>query len=123
MIKEELTVLFIIIQVLLALMFLLAGLPKFTSNQQIEAFKTYGYSQSFRIFTAVVEVATALLLIIGIWNQQSAAIGGFLVFATMIGAIITHIKLRDSIKNIVVPIVLLVLGGYVFLKNLNVFLG
>lgn len=123
MIKEELTVLFIIIQVLLALMFLLAGLPKFTSNQQIEAFKTYGYSQSFRIFTAVVEVATALLLIIGIWNQQSAAIGGFLVFATMIGAIITHIKLRDSIKDIVVPIVLLVLGGYVFLKNLNVFLG
>ena len=113
----------IIIQVLLALMFLLAGLPKFTSNQQIEAFKTYGYSQSFRVFTAVVEVATALLLIIGIWNQQSAAIGGFLVFATMIGAIIMHIKLKDSIKNMVLPIVLLVLGGFVFLENLNVFLG
>ena len=113
----------IIIQVLLALMFLLAGLPKFTSNQQIEAFKTYGYSQSFRVFTAVVEVATALLLIIGIWNQQSAAIGGFLVFATMIGAIITHIKLKDSIKNMVLPIVLLVLGAFVFLANLNVFLG
>lgn len=113
----------IIIQILLALMFLLAGVPKFTSNQQVEAFKAYGYPQSFRIFTAIVEVATAFLLIIGIWNQQSAAIGGFLVFATMIGAIFTHIKLKDRFKNMVLPIVLLVLGGFILLQKFNVFLG
>ncbi|MFJ8243871.1 DoxX family protein [Peribacillus asahii] len=113
----------IIIQILLALMFLLAGVPKFASNQHIEGFKAYGYPQWFRIFTAVVEVVTALLLIIGIWNQQLAAIGGFLVFATMIGAIFTHIKLKDSFKNMVLPIVLLVLGLIVLLQNSSVFLG
>ncbi|WP_085990874.1 DoxX family protein [Oceanobacillus senegalensis] len=115
--------LLIIIQILLALMFLIAGLPKFTSDQHKESFKNYGYPQWFRIFTAIVEVGIAALLIIGIWNQQLAAIGGFLVIATMIGAIFTHIKCKDSFKNIVLPIVLLVLGVSVFLQKSSAFLG
>ncbi|TDL72850.1 DoxX family protein [Rhodococcus qingshengii] len=104
-------------------MFVIAGLPKFVSNQHIEGFKTYGYPQWFRIFTAVVEVVTALLLIIGIWNHQLAAFGGFLAFATMIGAIFTHIKMKDSFKNMVLPIVLLVFGGIALWQNLSVLLG
>jgi DoxX-like family len=84
----------------------------------VEAFETYGYPQWFRIFTAFVEAVTALLLIIRIWNQQSATIGGLLVFATMIGAISTHIKLNDSFKNMVLPIVLLVLGLHLLSNRL-----
>lgn len=80
-------------------MFIIAAMPKFTSNQQVEAFETYGYPQWFRIFTAIVEVVLALMLIIGIWNQLLAVIGGLLVLATMVEAIITHIKLKDNFKN------------------------
>lgn len=110
-------VLTIIIQIILALMFLIASLPKFASNQQIEAYKSYGYPQWFRVFTAIVEVVTVLLLIIGIWVSQLAAIGGLLVVTTMIGAIITHIKINDNFNDSVLPIVLLVLGGIVLWQN------
>ncbi|WP_088034981.1 DoxX family protein [Evansella clarkii] len=112
-----------IIQILLALMFVMAGLPKFASKQQIEAFETYGYPQWFRIFTGVVEIVIGLLLIIGIWIHQLAAIGGFLVIATMIGAMFTHIKFKDSFKNMVLPIVLLIFGGIAFWQNASALLG
>ncbi|WP_174612731.1 DoxX family protein [Virgibacillus ihumii] len=112
-----------IIQIILAFMFFKAAVPKFTSNQQVEAFETYGYSQWFRNITAIVEVGTAFLLIIGIWKQQLAAIGGLLVLATMIGAIFTHIKLKDSFSNMVLSIALLVLGVIVLWQNSSALLG
>ena len=110
----------IILQIFIALIFIIASLPKFASDKQIEAFKSYGYPQWFRMFTAVVEVVTALLLIIGIWIQELAVIGGILVVATMIGAIITHIKMNDSFKDSVLPILLLVFGVIVVLQNFSV---
>ncbi|MGF9696520.1 MULTISPECIES: DoxX family protein [Paenibacillus] len=108
----------IIIQILLALMFLVAGIPKFSSYQHVEGFKTYGYPQWFRIFTGVVQVITALLLIIGIFSDGLAAVAGALVVATMLGAIFTHIKMKDRFKNMVLPIMLLLLGGIVVWQNL-----
>lgn len=110
-------ILSIILQVLLGLGFLLFGSMKFSSKQMVEGFKNYGYPGWFRVFTGGVEVISAVLVIVGIWNLTLAAWGGLLIVVTMIGAIITHIKIKDTVKNMMMPIILLVLGLIVLLIN------
>ncbi|RCW63135.1 DoxX family protein [Saliterribacillus persicus] len=110
-------VLSIILQVILGLGFIMFGLMKFKSKQMVEGFKYFGYPVWFRVFTGLVELISAGLVISGIWNEKLAAWGGLLIVATMIGAIITHIKIKDSVKNMMMPIVLLILGLAVLALN------
>ncbi|WP_338752337.1 DoxX family protein [Bacillus sp. FJAT-52991] len=107
----------IILQVLLALGFLMFGYQKFTSEQMKKGFEYFGYGDSFRIFTGSFEILSAIVLIAGIWVKPLAAIGGFMIVATMIGAILTHMKVKDSVKNMLMPLMLLVLGAIVAALN------
>jgi putative oxidoreductase len=113
----------IILQVILGLGFIMFGFMKFGSAQMVEGFKQYGYSAGFRIFTGVMELAAAALLIAGIWNDTLAAVGGLLVVGLMIGAIFTHIKIQDKIKDMVMPIILLGLSATVLALNYSALLG
>ncbi|ANU23054.1 DoxX family protein [Planococcus donghaensis] len=113
----------IILQILLGVGFLLFGMMKFGSKQMVENFKNYGYPNGFRILTGLVEIVAAALLIAGIWNEQLAAIGAFLAVATMIGAIFTHIKVKDKAKDMMMPLVLLVLSVVVLFSNYSFLLG
>jgi putative oxidoreductase len=116
------TVLSIILQGILGLGFLMFGFMKFGSKQMVEGFKHYGYPGWFRIFTGLVELISAALVIAGIWNETLAAWGGVFIVGTMIGAILTHIKINDTFKNMMMPIILLILGLIVLLINLESFL-
>jgi len=113
------SVLSIILQVILGLGFLMFGYMKLGSKQMVEGFKNYGYPGWFRVFTGLVELISAVLVFVGIWNHTMAAWGGLLIVVTMIGAILTHIKIKDSIKNMMMPIILLVLGLIVLLINFD----
>lgn len=113
----------IVLQALLGLGFLMFGYAKFTSPDMAEGFKHFGYPSWFRIFTGVVEIIAAILLIIGIWNTTFAAWGSFLVVATMIGAILTHIKIKDTLKGTMMSIILFILGLNVFLINFGSLFG
>ncbi|MEK4563787.1 DoxX family protein [Alkalihalobacillus sp. FSL R5-0424] len=113
------TILSIILQGVLGLGFLMFGFMKFGSKQMVDDFGRYGYSGGFRIFTGLVEVVAAIILIVGIWNTQLAAWGGLLVVVTMLGAIFTHIKIKDSASQLMMPIVLFVLGLIVLLLNVG----
>ncbi|RLL40129.1 DoxX family protein [Oceanobacillus piezotolerans] len=113
----------IIIQILLGLGFTMFGLSKFTSKDMIEGFKGYGYPAWFRMFTGAVELLAAVLLIVGIWNELVAAIGGLFVVGVMVGAVLTHIKIKDEFKNMVMPIILLILGGIVLSLNAGSLIG
>ena len=116
-------VLSIILQVILGLGFLMFGFMKFGSKQMVEGFKHYGYPGWFRVFTGVVELISAALVIAGIWNETLAAWGGLFIVATMIGAIFTHIKIKDTAKEMMMPIILLILGLVVLLINFGSLLG
>ncbi|WP_400243204.1 DoxX family protein [Niallia sp. JL1B1071] len=111
------TVLSIILQVILGLGFLMFGFMKLGSKQMVEGFKHYGYPGWFRVFTGLVEIISAVFIIIGIWHETLAAWGGLLIVFTMIGAIITHIKIKDAVKSMMMPIILLLLGFIVFFIN------
>lgn len=110
-------VLSIILQVILGLGFLMFGFMKFGSKQMVEGFKHYGYPGWFRVVTGLVELISAALVIAGIWNETLAAWGGLFIVATMIGAIFTHIKMKDTVKNMIMPIFLLILGLVVLVIN------
>ncbi|WP_339301610.1 DoxX family protein [Paenibacillus sp. FSL R5-0623] len=111
------SVLSIVLQVILGLGFLMFGFMKFGSKQMVEGFKHYGYPGAFRVFTGLIEVIAAGFVIAGIWNEGLAAWGGLLIVVTMIGAIMTHIKIKDQLKQMLMPIILLILGLVVFLIN------
>lgn len=110
-------VLSIILQVILGLGFLMFGFMKFGSKQMVEGFKHYGYPGWFRVITGIVELISAALVIAGIWNETLAAWGGLFIVATMTGAIITHIKIKDTFKEMMMPIILLILGLVLLLIN------
>ena len=114
------TVLSIILQVLLGLGFLMFGYQKFTSEDMKQGFEYFGYSQGFRIFTGAFEVLSAVVILAGIWVKPLAAIGGLMIVATMIGAIGTHLKIKDTVKNMLMPFILLVLGALVLILNWSV---
>lgn len=116
-------ILSIVLQVLLGLGFLMFGYTKFTSQDMVEGFKHFGYPGWFRIFTGLVELLAAILIIIGIWNLPFAAWGSLLIVVTMIGAIFTHIKIKDTIKGMMMPIILFILGSVVLSINVGSLLG
>src|SRR5690625_267344 len=98
-----------------------------------KGFEYFGYPDSFRIFTGSFEILSAIVIIVGIWVKPLATIGGLMIVATMTGAIITHLKVKDEVKNMIMPFILLILGVVVVIliwcnlflkikKQMNIFL-
>jgi uncharacterized membrane protein YphA (DoxX/SURF4 family) len=117
------TILSIILQGILGLGFLMFGFMKFGSKQMVDEFKRYGHPAGFRVFTGLVEVISAVLVISGIWNDALAAWGALLIVGTMLGAIFTHMKVKDPANKMMMPIILLILGLIVLLINVGSLLG
>ena len=106
------------LQGLLAAAFLMAGLGKVMGSQMhIEGFTKWRLPQWFRIVTGLVEVVAAALLIIGYWQEDLILYGALLIVATGIGGTLTHIRIKDSIKNVMPILILGILG--VILTVLN----
>lgn len=81
----------------------------------VEGFRKWGLPQWFRVVTGIVELVGAVALIIGFWESSWTAAGALLLGITAIGGILTHIRVKDSFKDIF-PIVLLgILSLIVFL--------
>ena len=93
------------VQILTALAFLAAGGSKLSSAPaMVDMFEKVGLGQWFRYVTGSSEVIGAVLLLL----PGTAAIGGWLLAAVMIGAIGTHLFLIGG--NPILAAVLLVLA-------------
>jgi putative oxidoreductase len=78
------------VQILTAFAFLAAGGSKLSgAPAMVDMFEKIGFGQWFRYVTGGLEVAGALLLLV----PRTAAIGGGLLAAVMIGAVGTHLFL------------------------------
>jgi len=94
------TILAWVLEGLLGLMFIMAGLGKITgSKMHVEGFNKWGYPQWFRVVTGVIELGAAILLIVGFWNGTAAIIGAAILVAVGIGGVITHVRIKDSLKD------------------------
>ncbi|HEY0098705.1 MAG TPA: DoxX family protein [Pyrinomonadaceae bacterium] len=77
-----------VLQVALALMFLMAGFSKLAgAEQMVGVYEQIGTGQWFRYVTGGVEVTSAVLLLV----PRLCGLGALLVVATMTGAIFTHL--------------------------------
>jgi putative oxidoreductase len=95
-----------ILQVLVALVFLMAGGSKLAgAAQAVEMYDIIGFGQWFRYVTGVIEVGSALLLLV----PSLAVFGAFLLGCTMIGAIIAHFTVLNAPPT--GPVILLCLLG------------
>lgn len=104
-------VLTIILQVILGLVFLGAGSSKLAGTQQmVGMFEHFKYPRWFMYFTGAVEVTGALGVLAGLFVPMLALLGGLLLAATMIGAIFTHIRVKDPVSMMAPPAILLVLA-------------
>ncbi|AWE07214.1 DoxX family protein [Lysinibacillus sp. 2017] len=105
------TVLAMVLQGILALMFIMAGFGKVSgSKMHIEGFTKWGYPQWFRVVTGLIELIAAALLIVGFWNETAAIIGVAILVAVGIGGVITHIRIKDTMKDTALILVLGILA-------------
>jgi|SRR5690625_74182 len=113
-------ILSIVLQVLLGIGFMMFGYQKFVSDDMKKGFEYFGYSNGFRLFTGMFEIMSALVVWAGIWFKPLAVIGGLMIVATMIGAIATHMKMKDEPKQMRMPIILLMIATVVVILNVPV---
>ena len=96
-------------QILAATQFFLTGLDKLSDAPvMVQLFGAVGFGQWFRYVTGIIEVVSAVLLLV----PRVAAIGAALLAMTMIGALIAHFTVLPFPP--VKPIILLVMMGVVF---------
>lgn len=85
-----------------AAFFVVMGLEKFPSDPRgawVPVFKQIGIGQWFRYATGVVEILGGVLFLF----PRTCLIGGAILTCTMVGAMLVHIVVRDSIGGSVFP--------------------
>ncbi|GFZ88835.1 hypothetical protein GCM10008018_38690 [Paenibacillus marchantiophytorum] len=114
------TIVSIVLQILLGLMFLMAGVGKIAgSKMHIEGFKKWGLPQWFRVVTGIIEFVGAAAVIIGIWEPSWAAAGALVLGITSIGGILIHLKEKDSFKDTFMIVLLAIFSFIVFFIRLS----
>ena len=101
-----------ILQIVVAAMFLGAGGAKLAGAvPMVQMYDVIGVGQWFRYVTGIIEVGSALMLLV----PSLAGFGAALLACTMVGAIIAHFTVLHSAPT--GPVVLLVLSGAIVWLN------
>ena len=94
---------------LIALAMLGAGISKLTgAEEQVKGFAAMGYPTWFLYVTGVIEVVGAILLLI----PKTAAFGVLLLGATMVGAVVSLLRMGD-VGHAPIPFAFLVVIGII----------
>ena len=104
------SILIIILQVVLGLLFVAIGSMTVAGRKMfVEAFRGFGYPQWFRVVTGSLEVLGGVGLLIGLWLPWLAALASTGLALVMLGAVFSQVRTRQSWQRIVVPLVVGVL--------------
>jgi putative oxidoreductase len=97
----------IIVQVVLSLLFVLIGSMTVAGRKMfVENFRRFGYPQWFRVVTGSLEVLGGLGLLIGIWVPWLAALASAGLALVMLGAVLTHVRIKEPLQKIALPLVM-----------------
>ena len=88
-----------------------------TANSLLEEFKIYGYPVWFFYTIGTLKVVFAVMIFTGFWNKNLLTIGSIGMIILMIGAIFSHIKIRDPLIKFVPAIVILSLTIFILIFN------
>jgi putative oxidoreductase len=115
-----LSILSIILQILLALIFTMTSIMSITGHKiQVENFVHLGLPQWFRVVTGWVQLIGVVVLVIGLWYPSVAALAGLWMGATMLGGFATHIMAKDSIKQLLPALILAIIAIIIAIINLS----
>jgi putative oxidoreductase len=90
----------IVLQVLLGLMFVMAGVTKIAGQKMhVDNFDHWRLPQWFRPITGAVELIGGAALIAGIWVDGLAGWAGIWLGFTMLVGILVHVRVKDSMKQ------------------------
>ena len=99
------SILIIIIQVVLGLLFVGIGSMTIAGRKMfVENFRRFGYPQWFRIVTGSLEVLGGIGLLIGIWLPWLAALASAGLTLVMLGAVFTQVRTRESWQKVAFPL-------------------
>jgi uncharacterized membrane protein YphA (DoxX/SURF4 family) len=99
----------IVLQILLGLAFLMSGFSKISgSKMQVDAFDHLRLPQWFRVVTGLVQLIGVVGLIVGIWVEGLAFWAGLWFAVIMFFALMAHIRVKDPVKALIAPFVLMV---------------
>lgn len=102
----------LIVSVLLGLAFLGAGVAKLRPAEPVTGtLETLGVTPGLQRVIGALEVLGGIGLAVGLWLEPLGLLAAIGLVAMMAGAILYHVKAKDSIKNSVGAIVLLVAPG------------
>lgn len=94
----------LVLRILVALFFVFLAVKNLTGDPQMTAdFRRWGYPDAFRTFTAVVQIAGAVLLLV----TPVAFFGSALLAGVLFGAVWTHFR-HDPPATMLQPAVVLV---------------
>jgi putative oxidoreductase len=97
----------VIAQVVLGLLFLFIGsLTVVGMKALVENFRHFGYPQWFRVVTGSLEALGGAGILIGIWMPLLAELASAGLTLVMLGAVFTHVRVRDPLKKVAPAIVL-----------------
>ncbi len=117
------SILIIIVQVVLGLLFVLIGSMTVAGRKMfVDNFRHFGYPQWFRVVTGSLEVLGGIGLLIGIWLPWLAALASAGLILVMLGAVVTEVRTREPLQKIVLPIVLGALAIVVAISYWSTFL-
>ncbi|MGG0410158.1 DoxX family protein [Peribacillus simplex] len=108
-----------ILQGLLAIGFLLFGFMKVSANpMQVDAFtNVYGYGTGFMYVVGIVEIISAIGLVIGFWKKNLVAVFSGILTVVMAGAVFTHLIAGQGFGVAMMPFILLILAIIVFVGH------
>jgi len=99
-------------------MFLMASFGKLKgAKTPIEEFEKLRLPQWFRVVTGIVELVSAVALIIGYWDAIWVAAGALIIAFTAIGGVLAQIRIKDKFKNMIMIIVIGILAIILFSIN------
>lgn len=100
-------VLIIFLQMILSVVFLIAGIGKLTGARvYVNAFRRWRLSQSFRLVVGGLEVFASVLLFAGIFSHLFIMFGAMIIVGISMGGILIHLSVKDRIHEML-PIIIL----------------
>jgi uncharacterized membrane protein YphA (DoxX/SURF4 family) len=104
----------VVLQGLLGTIFLFSGGFKFSGSPRLVAqWRAWRLPQWFRYVTGTVELAGGIGLLVGIGVRWLGPLAGLWLVATMLGALLTHLRVHDSASKMAPAALLLVLAAAV----------
>lgn len=80
-----------------------------------EEFRVYGLSRPVMLAVGALKVSMAILLLAGLWYPLLARIAATVIVLLMVGAVLMHLKVGDSLRKTMPATAVLVMAAIVMI--------